>query len=354
MIVSDLAAAFLNTTASYKHLFFRAILDEIAVGGGREISFETLGRRMLETAWWPVKRYRLFLGAQDQVAKILDQLDEDADEQLGRIDVKKLVSGDLTSRQARGILRYVPQRFLTPWLGAHLSHVPESRRDAEIIRLSQVASEDSGLPYRINKDRIVLTSAWHAYLSDNFPFISAWAELEWLKFLQVRNPSVPGISEKLGPPHRRKPLTRQTQFWELAASKSELTCPYTGESLAELQSNLDHFLPRSFVAHDRIWNLVPVHPKANALKGAKLPKPEQVDVIAVKHSDAIVIVSALNPRLGVSSAASTSPTFGFCREGMTERCLSRDIVGRCCLFWNWRAEWASELGHDRSFIRKQL
>jgi hypothetical protein len=66
---------------------------------------------MLETAWWPVKRYRLFLGAQDQVAKILDQLGEDVDEQLGRIDVKKLVSGDLTSRQARGILRYVPQRF---------------------------------------------------------------------------------------------------------------------------------------------------------------------------------------------------------------------------------------------------
>ena len=34
---------------------------------------------------------------------------------------------------------------------------------------------------------------------------------------------------------------------------------------------LDHYLPWSFVGHDRLWNLVPVSAEANRQKGDRLP-----------------------------------------------------------------------------------
>lgn len=43
------------------------------------------------------------------------------------------------------------------------------------------------------------------------------------------------------------------------------------ERLVAHNFSLDHFLPWSFVAHDQLWNLVPVSPSINASKSDKLP-----------------------------------------------------------------------------------
>ena len=59
--------------------------------------------------------------------------------------------------------------------------------------------------------------------------------------------------------------------------------------MANVLIALDHFLPRSFVSHDRIWNLVPIAPAINSSKGARLPRLEAIAKLAAFHSEAIAV-----------------------------------------------------------------
>lgn len=84
---------------------------------------------------------------------------------------------------------------------------------------------------------------------------------------------MPGIVEKLQPPAARAPLTRQTVWWKeaLPLLGDRARCIYTGAPLDPDDLSLDHYLPWSFVAHDRPWNLVPVSPRVNSAKSDSLP-----------------------------------------------------------------------------------
>jgi hypothetical protein len=68
-------------------------------------------------------------------------------------------------------------------------------------------------------------------------------------------------------------------------------CIFTGEPLEAAHISLDHFVQRSYIAHDRIWNLVPIAPRTNSRKGARLPYPAAIDELAAFHSMAIDIAS---------------------------------------------------------------
>jgi len=51
-------------------------------------------------------------------------------------------------------------------------------------------------------------------------------------------------------------------------------CIYTGEPVSPEEFTLDHFLPWSFVTHDRMWNLVPASRSINSSKSNSLPSLE--------------------------------------------------------------------------------
>ena len=50
---------------------------------------------------------------------------------------------------------------------------------------------------------------------------------------------------------------------------------YTCKIIDENDMSLDHFIPWSFVLHDRMWNLCPVSRKTNSQKGDCLPQLEK-------------------------------------------------------------------------------
>lgn len=48
---------------------------------------------------------------------------------------------------------------------------------------------------------------------------------------------------------------------------------------------LDHFLPWSFVVHDRLWNLLPADPRANSAKGDHVPDRGYIeDFVRIQHA----------------------------------------------------------------------
>lgn len=65
-------------------------------------------------------------------------------------------------------------------------------------------NEINCLPYHIidgvsfNK-RVVISENWKKFFCDNYATISGWIEMKKVRYLQGRNPGVPGIIYKLAP-----------------------------------------------------------------------------------------------------------------------------------------------------------
>jgi hypothetical protein len=285
--VARLARAFNDTTQCYKFLFFRALLDRFAQSGERQIAFTDILAGMIEAAWWPVMNYRLTIGVGQNahlMRELVESMAQDADERLGLADVRIFAAQTAAARVgaeiSRGVLRYVPFRFLKPWLEG----VRDGQINSYVVELTDEDAESLNLPYRLSDRRTIeIGVAWAEYFNCNMPILRAWADLHWLDWMQARNPNIGVSLEKLGPPADRQSLAQQTAFLK-AALEANPHCIFTGEEVRLDRIALDHFLPRSYVGHDRIWNLVPIAPAANSRKGARLPYPAAIDRLADFHS----------------------------------------------------------------------
>ena len=55
---------------------------------------------------------------------------------------------------------------------------------------------------------------WFTYIHENQAIIKGWLQYHMICYLQKRNPSVPGIADKLYPPQERK-LEKVKKYWKL-------------------------------------------------------------------------------------------------------------------------------------------
>ena len=56
-------------------------------------------------------------------------------------------------------------------------------------------------------------------------------------------------------------------------------CFYCGEALGALVPHVDHFIPRSFLRHDEIWNLVLAHAECNLKKSDNIAPQEYLEAL---------------------------------------------------------------------------
>jgi len=86
-------------------------------------------------------------------------------------------------------------------------------------------------------------------------------------YLQVKNPNVPDIPNKLIKLPVRKALTEQRKFWDIVlAELGRVNCIYTNKKLVVGDYAVEHFLPYAFVSHDLMWNLIPADRSFNSSK----------------------------------------------------------------------------------------
>ena len=96
-----------------------------------------------------------------------------------------------------------------------------------------------------------------------------------VRFLQDRNPGVPGIIYKLAEHEAgARKLNNDRQLWKTVAeiSNRPVRDIYTGRLLAGKQFDLDHFIPWSYITNDELWNLTPMDARLNSSKSNKLPE----------------------------------------------------------------------------------
>ena len=114
-------------------------------------------------------------------------------------------------------------------------------------------------------------------MMDNYPVIRSWIQLKKVRFLQDRNPGVPGIIYKLEEHEASvRKLNNARALWKTVSEVSNrpIWDIYTGLLLTRNQFDLDHFIPWSYVTNDELWNLTPMDGRLNSSKSNKLPKWE--------------------------------------------------------------------------------
>ena len=166
---------------------------------------------------------------------------------------------------------HVPYRLQAPFLH---NLKGESWYGSKNDLIARINSYD-GLIYRFDniaglKSVITVEESWAQYICSNYEIIMGWIQYNMIQYLQRRNPSVPGIPNKLAPPQERQ-LEKVKKYWRAILTVEPMQEIYAGVELDGSSISIDHFVPWSYVAHDELWNLHPTTKSINSSKSNRLP-----------------------------------------------------------------------------------
>jgi hypothetical protein len=279
--IGYLSRLFDNTTNCYKFFWFQAILRKLD-GDGNQMSFDELINEMIVDAWYMVAEYHLRLGP----LGITDNLEEvvkyiyETYHFVPSERREKLISF-LESSDDKHILKYktdltlnVPYRLQVPfydeiciekrmWNGSKKVLTDEINRQKRLMYYFGLVN---GLDTKIEVDE-----TWAQYLIKHKEILRGWTQLKLIQYLQNKNPSVPGIADKIEAPAARD-IDRVRKYWKLIIQiDPSLTDIYGKVDLSEEVISVDHFVPWQYVAHDELWNLHPTTKSINSSKSNLLP-----------------------------------------------------------------------------------
>ncbi len=277
--IARLASIFNNTTNSYKYLFFIALLNllEESAFSTNIFTVDEIYTEMLTIAWYPHTFFKLNFGSQDKVGFLLDKVGDSFSitNTLSKQSRDKLKSvlNNYTKEISKVLDRFVKFRLLRPFFHNELIHHDENSLHNKIKLLASTKTEEFRPLYLItdNEKEIIIPPFWLGYISANIKILKNFASWEWLKYMQKRNPSAPNLQKKLFPPLSRENLDVQKSYWIHVLKLAPQYCIFSDTQLQITNLSIDHFLPWSFVAHDQLWNLIPVSRSINSSKSNNLP-----------------------------------------------------------------------------------
>lgn len=272
------AAAFSNTSATYKFYWLIAIIESVE-NGSVQIDKRALFSRMIANAWYTVNYFHVSFGKQDLIQDavrsilINERLTMDIKKDL-LLSILQNSSNSTTEHTLHHFNKNVPHWFLSPWFSKLPQENDVSYRK-RIYASSRVFENDC--LYALHDDTIVVNPIWVSYLQNNAKILRDFCYWNLALFLQMRNPNVPDIPNKLIRPVFRGTLTNQrTNYWNIVFREmGSIDCIFTNSQLVVEDYALDHFVPHAFVSHDLIWNLLPIDKSFNSMKSDKLPTMER-------------------------------------------------------------------------------
>ena len=274
--VTGLSCLFNNMSESYKIFWFRSLFDAVKEGK-REVTFDELINHMIVDAWYMVSEYKLSLGPSDNLERLILHLHQltrlKPSEKQSVIETVLRSLNDPDYKRMKGeLIKFVPYRLQAPLM-------PDMRGkewDVSTRALAQKINSKQHLIYYFDEyngmnTRIVIQDDWFEYLHSNQSIIEGWIEYNMIDYLQRRNPSVPGIINKLYPPEKRQ-LEDIKKLWKACVMIHPIDEIYLGQRLdTNSRLSIDHFIPWSYVAHDELWNLHPTTVSINSSKSNFLP-----------------------------------------------------------------------------------
>ena len=277
-----------SPTQCYKFYWLEAILTLLP--NHDEISFEEIIHEMFWEAWYTVTQYHLHLGptiqgkSENYIEHAVHIIEQDTEAKLpmSNEQFNYLLEKNRTKIKpdVDGLIKNVPYRLLSSFASEISGDDRIWDQKKRLIAYIELLNETQYLPYIIIDGRgasrkIRMNEAWKQVLLDNYSVIHSWIQMKKIRFLQDRNPGVPGIVYKLEDGEdRQRRLAAVRELWttyEIVKQKP-LTDFYSGEKIEKNKLSIDHFIPWSYVVNDELWNLIPMDKSLNSRKGNKLPK----------------------------------------------------------------------------------
>lgn len=285
-----------DTTECYKFYWLDALLKLFSLGK-TEIVFDDLINQMIADAWYSVVEYHLHLGPKNASGKIMNSLERaviklsqltnipnDADRDTIILAVKE------NDRELNGekdqLTKNVPYRMLSPFMHEVKGNDRIWDQKKRLIAYIEQLNKKECIPYQITngaglKKRVVINEEWQNFFMDNFVTISGWIEVKKVRYLQGRNPGVPGIIYKLVPENNKQRKLRYVRnLWNTIIETKPVYDIYSEKLLGLNDFDIDHFVPWSFVANDELWNLLPMDSSLNSSKSNNLPQWKYFELFA--------------------------------------------------------------------------
>ena len=285
-----------DTTECYKFYWLDALLKLFSLGK-TEIVFDDLINQMIADAWYSVVEYHLHLGPKNASGKIMNSLERaviklsqltnipnDADRDTIIMAVKE------NDRELHGekdqLTKNVPYRMLSTFMHEVKGNDRIWDQKKRLIAYIEQLNKKECIPYQITngaglKKRVVINEEWQNFFMDNFVTISGWIEVKKVRYLQGRNPGVPGIIYKLVPENNKQRKLRYVRnLWNTIIETKPVYDIYSEKLLGLNDFDIDHFVPWSFVANDELWNLLPMDSSLNSSKSNNLPQWKYFELFA--------------------------------------------------------------------------
>ena len=285
-----------DTTECYKFYWLDALLKLFSLGE-TEIVFDDLINQMIADAWYSVVEYHLHLGPKNASGKIMNSLERaviklsqltnipnDADRDTIILAVKE------NDRELHGekdqLTKNVPYRMLSPFMHEIKGNDRIWDQKKRLIAYIEQLNKKECIPYQITdgaglKKHVVINEEWQDFFMDNFVTISGWIEVKKVRYLQGRNPGVPGIIYKLVPENNKQRKLRYVRnLWNTIIETKPVYDIYSEKLLGLNDFDIDHFVPWSFVANDELWNLLPMDSSLNSSKSNNLPQWKYFELFA--------------------------------------------------------------------------
>lgn len=283
--IGYLSRLFDNTTNCYKFFWFQAILRKLDRNNNR-FTFNELIDEMIADAWYMVTEYHLRLGP----LGITDNLEEVVkyiykNYQIMPSEKREKILEFLKNTDDKNILKYkrdltlnVPYRLQVPFYDS--ISIQKSMWNGSKDNLTSIINQQKRLMYYFiliqGLDTVIeVAPLWSGYLEKHKEILFGWTKLKLIQYLQNKNPSVPGIADKIEVPVVRD-IERVRKYWKLIVKLDPSIHDIYGDvDLSNKVISVDHFVPWQYVAHDELWNLHPTTRSINSCKSNLLPKWDQ-------------------------------------------------------------------------------
>lgn len=274
--ITSLNRIFSNTSECYKFFWFQAIVTKV-LEGRDSVSYEELLNEMIADAWYMVTEYHLNLGPRDTLEVLVHEIQElsgmkSAEKRQVVLDYLQTCEDKNVLKRKRTLIIEVPYRLQAPFLEDFKSKDWDVSARIRIEKMNRYKhlfyyyDSFAGLQTCIH-----MSEEWLKYIRANGEIVKGWLQYHMILYLQKRNPSVPGIADKLRPPQERK-LEKVKQYWKLLIELQPVKEIYGHYELRKADISIDHFVPWSYVAHDEFWNLHPTTRAINSSKSNHLPE----------------------------------------------------------------------------------
>lgn len=268
--IQYLSRIFDNTSECYKFFWFQAILSKV-LEGKDHMTYEELVDEMIADAWYMVIEYHLNLGPRDTLESLVLYLQKisqlkSSEKKENIINYLKDCTDKEVLKRKRILTKNVPYRIQAPFMDKIRGkewNVAESELISKInqeYRLMYYFEALNGMQTSIR-----INSEWFTYMQKNQEILKGWLQYNIIVYLQKRNPSVPGIADKLYPPQERK-LEKVKKYWKLLLTVQPIHEIYGHVQLSEKDISIDHFVPWSYVAHDEFEKCAKEHLNDSAVR----------------------------------------------------------------------------------------